>query len=362
MNRRRLVLLLSTGALLLASCSTSTTDEHVVTPVDIKDIVLTNLSGDCADYASPYEADVQDLQQKIDFLATFTVTDGGESCDITSNGIPNYDFNDESARFADPVAIQDLSLSIPRNPKKADEITELSLLYYNAVMLNGVVLDLLSNGCYMPEDAMADPNGNIANGCGLSVDWRLNPMGPVKFGTDSHNAHTQPGGLYHYHGNPMALYDPEETHQGSPVIGFAADGFPIYGPHYIDPVTGEMKQATSGYTLKRGARPTTEGSPGGTYDGTYNEDYEFTGAGTLDKCNGMTINGQYGYYVTATYPYVMGCFTGSPDKTFFKFWSIAKWIVAGVVLLLGLLVTLVVFVVRRRRRRNPLVTQESDKL
>jgi hypothetical protein len=113
-----------------------------------------------------------------------------------------------------------------------------------------------------------------------------------------------------------------------------------------------MREATSGYTLKTGERPTTDSSPGGTYDGTYIQDYEFTDAGTLDTCNGMTVNGQYGYYVTSGYPYVMGCYTGTPDLSFFKFVDIARWVIGGLVGLVVLLTALVIFAVRRRRRRR----------
>jgi hypothetical protein len=113
-----------------------------------------------------------------------------------------------------------------------------------------------------------------------------------------------------------------------------------------------MKEAVSGYTLKSGSRPNSEGSPGGTYDGTYIEDFEFTNAGTLDRCNGMTIDGQYGYYVTESYPYVMACFTGSPDKSFFKFWTIAKWVVTAIVVTLTLIVILIVILVKKRRSKN----------
>jgi len=321
---------------------------------------LTNLSGDCADYSSNYEADVADVTEQKEFVATFKVSDNKKSCNLVSNDIPNYDFNDGSGRFADPVQTQKISLSIPRNPTKADNSTDLSLLFYNGVMLNGVVLDLLSNGCYKPDDKTADQNGNVANGCGMSVDWRLDPMGPVGFGTDSHNAHTQPGGLYHYHGNPMALYDPLETKNGSPVIGFAADGFPIYGPHYIDPATKKMTLAKSGYTLKKGARPSADATPDGNYDGTYIQDYEFTNAGTLDECNGMTINGQYGYYVTDSYPYVMGCYSGHRDISFFKFWSITKWIIAGILLIAILITSTVVFFLRRKRGKSKVLDQPSN--
>lgn len=333
-----------------ASVDTTATSPNET--VDITDIVLTNMSGDCADYAASYQADVTDIQRDLPFVSQFDVAGDGTSCSVSANDIPNYDFNDGSGHFAEPVATQDISLSIPRNPSPASDATELSLLTYNAVMLNGVVLDLVANGCYKPGDASADADGNVANGCGLWVDWRLDPMGPVNFGTDSHNGHTQPGGLYHYHGNPNALFDPAEIDQGSPVIGFAADGFPIYGTHFIEPTTGEMLEATSGYTLKSGSRPAGSSSPGGTYDGTYIQDYEFTDAGTLDECNGMTVDGQYGYYVTSSYPYVMACYTGSPDPSFFKSWNVAWWIVGGLTVLVVVIVGFIVWLTRRRKARR----------
>jgi hypothetical protein len=310
--------LISLSGLLLLISSNLNDDATTIDPINIKDMYLTNLSGDCADYASEYQADVLDLNERNEFLATFKVSESNMSCELNSNDIPNYDFNDGSGRFAEPVQTQKIELSITRNPTKANVPSYLSLQSYNGMMLNGVVLDLLSNGCYKPDDKAADANGNIANGCGPSAAWRLDAMGPVGFGTDSHNAHTQPGGVYHYHGNPMALYDPAETKNGSPVIGFAADGFPIYGPHYIDPKTKKMALAKSGYTIKSGLRPAGNSSPGGNYDGTYIQDYEFTNAGTLDECNGMTIDGQYGYYVTESYPHVMGCYSGEPDPSFAK--------------------------------------------
>jgi hypothetical protein len=138
------------------------------------------------------------------------------------------------------------------------------------------------------------------------------------FGTDGHNAHTQPDGAYHYHGDPGAMYD-DSGNAASGVIGFAADGFPIYGP-YIDD-NGIIRRVASGYQLKTGNRVPQPGEgafPGGGYDGTFIDDFEFTDAGDLDQCNGMTRDGTYGYYVTDTYPWVIGCFTGTPDASFQK--------------------------------------------
>ncbi len=342
------VVLVIIPAVTLTACASSSTNSTGI--IDIKDIVLTNTSADCAEYSASYQANVKDLKLDSSFISEFEVADDETSCSVTANSIPNYDFNDDSARWATPIAEQSLTLSIPRNPEKADTSTELSLLTYNAVMLNGVVLDQVANGCYSPNDAAADRDGNIANGCGLWVDWRLDPMGKVSLGTDSHNGHTQPGGLYHYHGNPMALFDSEADNVASPVIGFAADGFPIFGPHYTDPDTGEVKEAKSGYTIKDGDRPTDDNSPGGTYDGTYIQDYEFTDAGTLDKCNGMTINGEYGYYVTSSYPYVMGCYSGTPNLSFFKGWDVVIWVSVVLTAALSAAAVLLRLALRRRRR------------
>lgn len=71
--------------------------------------------------------------------------------------------------------------------------------------------------------------------------------GSVVDGTDNNNAHTQPDGTYHYHGNPMAMFitDCDASGIASPVIGFAADGFPIYGSCFND--NGTVRKATSSY-------------------------------------------------------------------------------------------------------------------
>ena len=103
----------------------------------------------------------------------------------------------------------------------------------------------------------------------------------------------------------------------SPVVGFAADGFPIYGSYILD--IGEVRKVQSGYRLKSEARPSGVGQPGGIYDGLFRDNYEFVpGLGDLDECNGMSIDGSYRYYITDEYPYVLGCFSGTPDVSFVK--------------------------------------------
>ena len=40
--------------------------------------------------------------------------------------------------------------------------------------------------------------------------------------------------------------------------------------------------------------------------------------GDLDRCNGMVLDGTYGYYVTDNYPWVLKCHVGTPHTLIFK--------------------------------------------
>lgn len=274
---------------------------------DITNATLTKRAANCADFAAQNTATATDVQGGKTFAATVSVAVNGSSCDISSNAIPNHDFN-ATGRFATKISEQDQSFTVTARPQIAQRPTALSLQYDNAVFLNGVKLDQMAAGCY------GVGNGKI--GCNdMSSPYRYDPLGGASdFGADEHNAHTQPNGAYHYHGNPMALFDQQGGTGASPVIGFAADGFPIFGS-YID-AGGTVRKATSSYQLKSGTR---EGGPGGAYDGTFVDDWVFVaGSGDLDMCNGMVQDGVYGYVVTDAFPHVMGCFSGTPDASFRK--------------------------------------------
>jgi len=292
--------------------------DDVTSVIDIKDVIFTNTSPDCADYVNRYTAAVLDEQRNRSFTENVVITADEDSCTLSSNSIPNHDFNDASAAFATPVSEIARDFNLPRHPRRESNPGALTQTSYDAVMLNGVVLDLLSAGCYRPNDGRADQNGNVPIGCNADSDWLLDPIGYVDhFGTDAHHAHTQPDGTYHYHGDPRSMFDNADASGVSPVIGFAADGFPIHGSYFYDVDNHTIRKAVSGWQLRTGTRDAVSG-PGGPYNGWYVDDYEFTGSGDLDECNGMTVNGQYGYYVTETYPWVLGCLSGSPDDSFRK--------------------------------------------
>lgn len=281
-----------------------------VSDSDITDLFLTNRREECSYYAENRFSNVSDIKRNVQFMGTISFTVEGEECVITSNSIPNHDFNDSTAAFAGDVVEVSAEYRIPTAPVFAASATPISLSYDNAVFLNGVKLDLLAAGCFGVGD------GNI--GCtDEDQPWRYDPMSPLTmFGTDANNAHPQPDGSYHYHGNPKALFD-QNPMSASPVIGFAADGFPIFGS-YIEE-NGQVRAVTSSFQLISGSRPTGADDPGGSYDGTFVDDYEYiASSGDLDECNGMMRDGSYGYYVTDTYPWVMACYKGTPNSSFAK--------------------------------------------
>lgn len=290
--------------------SSSTSTQNQVGK-DITNIILTNRSANCSEYVQNYFSNVKDIQKNQDFNGYLNITVENGKCKFSSNGIPNHNFNDANANFAHDVSTQSLNVEITTSPINAQNETNLTLQYNNAVLLNGVKVDLLAAACF----GVAD--GKI--GCNdINQPWRYDPMSPHNnFGIDSHNAHTQPSGEYHYHGNPLALYDTNGSSQ-SPLIGFAADGYPIFGLYISD--NGTVRKVRSSYRLKSGSRVAKNGiNPGGTYDGTFIDDYEFvSNSGDLDECNGMVRNGVYGYYLTDSFPWILKCFKGTPDSSFRK--------------------------------------------
>ena len=238
-----------------SSGSTSVEVTGVLNIINITNEIFSNRISDCASYADNYVSNVRDLTRVIDFEGYVNVEVFDTYCNLSSDNIPNHDFNDSSANFRTNVAEIDRVFRVQRDPQMAPEISQINRQAWDAVMLNGVVADVKSAGCYKPSESRADADGNTEAGCGPNDNWMLIPLEySTKFGADIHNAHVQPDGTYHYHGNPNAMFDDSPSGEGSPVIGFAADGFPIYGSYILDSLTGSYRKALSGYTLKEGTR------------------------------------------------------------------------------------------------------------
>ena len=294
----------------LSAASAAIYAKETLNPVDITNVTLTSQSKNCIDYIEQFTSTVNDINKGVVYQGDLVISQLGDKCVFNTNAIPNHDFNDGGSAFPNDVSEQDDQFEITISPSKASQVTPLSLQLDNAILLNGVKVDLLAAGCY------GVGNGKI--GCNdISQPWRYEPMHTANgFAVDSHNAHAQPDGTYHYHGSPIALFE-DDVSQSSPVIGFAADGFPIYGTYFND--EGNIRAVTSSYRLKSGSRANGSGDPGGSYDGSFIDDYEYVeGLGDLDECNGMTLDGGYAYYITVSYPYVLSCFSGTPDSSFNK--------------------------------------------
>lgn len=206
------------------------------------------------------------------------------------------------------ITPQKLSYRVPLTPKKASWQVSLGHQPFG-VALNGVPFDPLTAE-YWDNDRRAG--------------WNIEALsGKVNLGLDQSNAHVQPDGTYHYHGLPVGLLRDHPFKQKPTMLGYAADGFPIYAPwSYTDPrnINGPMTELTPSYHTKKGTRPN---GPGGPYDGTYVQDYEYrAGSGDLDKCNGRDgitpdyPQGTYYYVITTAYPFIPRCFTGNPDSSF----------------------------------------------
>jgi len=273
--------------------------------------VFTTTTPRCSDHQGTYCSSIHDVHTPADLGGILLIEYSAGSCTFVTNGIPNHDINDGSTAFSNTPAAVSREFTVTNAPAAAPAPTPLSVDRYSAILLNGAIVDLFADGC-------CDGGVDVLVGCDPKAPWRLDPMSPeAGYHIDTHNAHCQADGTYHYHGPPSGLYVyPSKT--VSPVIGFAADGFPIRGPYFEDS-TGVIREAVSSWQSISTARPAGDCPVGTTRDGKYIDDYQYVaGSGDLDQCNGMVVKGQYAYFVTSTYPYIMGCFTGTPDPSFSK--------------------------------------------
>lgn len=228
---------------------------------------------------------------------------------FTGNGLPNHKTGSfPNANNPNTISTQNISFKVPLNPKLSSTVTYQKLGKFG-VALNGI-----------PFDPGAAEYWNRDSNSG----WQFEALGGgVNLGLDESNAHVQPNGSYHYHGIPNGLLKELKETQHSPLVGYAADGFPIYVMYGLsDPMSpqkGVRKMKTS-YRVKSGTRPS---GPGGSYTGIFVEDYEYVpGLGDLDECHGrynVTPNypeGIYSYYITDEFVYVGRCWKGTPDESF----------------------------------------------
>lgn len=242
-----------------------------------------------------------------------SITEEGGLRVIESNGIPDH----ETGRFPNrdnPNSIreQDYHFTMPLEPIVNPDPQELNHLLFG-VALNGVPFDPMTAEFYR-----RDPR----------TGWNYEALGgAVDLGLDEHHGHVQPNGAYHYHGLPTGLFERlSGGEKEMTLIGWAADGFPIYGIYgYHDPNDAgtAVVEVKSSYRLLEGKRESDGPTPRGEYDGSFVQDYEYApGSGDLDECNGRFgvtpefPNGTYHYILTIDFPFIPRLFRGDPDPSF----------------------------------------------
>jgi hypothetical protein len=137
----------------------------------------------------------------------------------------------------------------------------------------------------------------------------------VDLGLDFNHAHVQPTGAYHYHGIPVELMKALDRGEDLILVGYALDGFQIYYSK-----SGKYKPSFQLTKDLRTGDACSYGNPKHGMDkelnetqadGTFVSDWEYVVClGQLDECNGIEVNGQYGYFVTEEYPYLGRCLKG----------------------------------------------------
>jgi cysteine-rich repeat protein len=158
---------------------------------------------------------------------------------------------------------------------------------------------------------------------GLSM-YAAIEAGPQNYGDPIYNGivdgcsgHTSPQ-EYHYHALQMKCLvasalstatpwlNADPTTAPSSLVGWAADGFPIYGP-----VACKDAECTTTETVLSGYAKT--GDPATHSFKSYTWSAHSGDARYLDECNGrVEPNGAYHYHATPAFPYVPACFKGVP--------------------------------------------------
>jgi len=202
---------------------------------------------------------------------------------VQSNGIPHYSFVQTTPNA---LSEQDYLWEIPLNPEISTNTSKIPLLGLIGFSVNGLPI-------YGPnEGAFPDPYG----------DPVYNEI------LDSCLGHTAQRGDYHYHAFELSCLSLNiGNYKESPILGYALDGFPIYGPYgCLDEKCSEIIEFQSSW-VKTGD-PTTYAW----------DNYQYVENNSLiylDQCNGR-YDEKLGYHYRATenFPYLLGCYSGEVNS------------------------------------------------
>ena len=190
---------------------------------------------------------------------------------VTSNDMIGYTF---VSKTPNGLKEQAFTWKVTTSPKVAASSTSIeNQLGTLAFTVTGIPIYGPTEGPVPPNEAFGDPvYNNLLDSC---------------------KGHTGYNSDYHYH----AILAINSCYLDETIVGYANDGFPIYSNPGYKFVSGYAKTGDpKSYSWKA---------------------YTYVGGGsdTLDQCNGRTdANGDYRYYITETFPYVIGCYKGTPTK------------------------------------------------
>ena len=210
---------------------------------------------------------------------------------VSATCIPGYNIGPWNGNPNTPTN-QNFVYKITRNPVQNTGTPKNVGLGHIGVWTNGVSIYNVSDG--MSYNSAGVWNRNAYFWEGQSFD---NCLG-----------HPAPNGEYHHHVSPDCLYDHTDSLNHSPVIGFAFDGFPVYGGFGFANVngTGPVKRMKTSYAVSSATTRVNGPAVNSTYpSGCFMEDYIYTsGSGDLDNRNGRFCvtpeypAGIYAYFIT----------------------------------------------------------------
>jgi hypothetical protein len=254
---------------------------------------------------------------------------GTTTVTVQSNGVPTYQYIPLTPNGLQAKAY---GFVFPRSPAIAAATTPVPLLGNIGVSVAGVPIYSVNEGPQPAQDAYGNPiAAAILDDCG---------------------SHSAQQGTFHNHAlavkcltqaavtksQPWNEADPSPD-VPSPVVGYAFDGFPIYGPYECSDASctsvREMRSGwddtsheagtegctssaacSSGYctAVMIDGEETTACVPrtcvwsSNAYVAKASSDY-------LDQCNGhVGPSGDYHYHTTSTFPYILGCYRGTPTN------------------------------------------------
>jgi hypothetical protein len=238
---------------------------------------------------------------------------------ITCTGVPSYTIGPWPGN-PNTATNQNFVFKITRTPTPNTGAATATPLGHTGIWSNGVSI-------FNAKDAMSYNNAGVWNQNAIVVE------GPS---FDSCLGHPAGNGEYHHHLNPRCLYNDHDSTRHSPLIGFAFDGYPIYGAYGYANANGtgaiksmkpsfRLRNITARTTLPDGSTAPSAGPAINTAKplGYYIEDFEYVaGRGDLDSHNGRFCitpeypQGTYAYFVTINSQYA-GAYPYTPGPTYY---------------------------------------------